>query len=97
MHLSVGCDLPIKRRRDAQLGGKMGHSRLNNTLNVIGKHPTEKCDYCQEKETVEHVLIQCRRYQRERENLSVIPSPVAMHLAPMVTLVDQFCTHNAPV
>lgn len=32
----------------------------------------------------------------KREPVSVIPSPVAMHVAPMVTLVDQFCTHNAP-
>jgi hypothetical protein len=42
---------------------------MNKTLNVIGKHPTGKCGYCQEIETVEHVLIQCGQYERERERL----------------------------
>ena len=44
-------------------------ARLNKTLNVIGKHPTGKCDYCQETETVEYVLLQCGQYQRESERL----------------------------
>jgi hypothetical protein len=26
---------------------RVGHRRLNKTLNVIGKHPTGKCDYLQ--------------------------------------------------
>ena len=47
----------------------MGHIRLNKTLNVIGKYPTGKCDYCLESETVEHVLLPCGPYQREREML----------------------------
>ena len=47
----------------------MGHSQLNKTLHVIGKHPTGKCDYCQETETVEQVLLQCGQYQRESERL----------------------------
>jgi hypothetical protein len=36
---------------------------------VTGKHPTGKCDYCQETETVEQVSLQCGQYQRERERL----------------------------
>lgn len=36
---------------------RVGHSQLNKTLKVIGKHPTGKCDYYQETETVEHVLV----------------------------------------
>jgi hypothetical protein len=32
----------------------VGHCQLNKSLNVIGKHPTGKCDYCQETETMEH-------------------------------------------
>jgi hypothetical protein len=46
---------------------RVGHSQLNKYLNVIGKRPTGKCDYCQETETVEQVLLQCGQYQRERE------------------------------
>ena len=47
----------------------VGHSQLNKTLHVIGKHPTGKCEYCQETETVEHVLIQYGHYWRERERM----------------------------
>ena len=25
---------------------RVGHSQLNKTLHVIGKHPTGKCEYC---------------------------------------------------
>jgi hypothetical protein len=42
----------------------VGHSQLNKSINVIGKY-----DYCQETESVEHVLLQCGQYQRERERL----------------------------
>jgi hypothetical protein len=45
----------------------VGHSWLNKTLHVMGKHPAGRWDYCQEMETVEHVLIQCGQYERERE------------------------------
>ena len=48
---------------------RVGHSQLNKSINVIGKHPTGKYDYCQETESVEHVLLQCGQYQRERERL----------------------------
>lgn len=29
---------------------------------LLGKHNTGKCDYCEEEETVEYVLLQCRKY-----------------------------------
>ena len=31
---------------------KIGHSALNRTLHLMGKHPTGLCDNCQEEETV---------------------------------------------
>ncbi len=34
---------------------------------MIGKHQTGLCEECQEEESVEHVILHCRRYQRERE------------------------------
>ncbi|KAG5847791.1 hypothetical protein ANANG_G00129960, partial [Anguilla anguilla] len=45
---------------------RIGHSNLNSTLFIIGKHPTGYCEQCQESETVEHVLIECRKYEQER-------------------------------
>lgn len=48
---------------------RLGHTRLNKTLQLIGKHPTGLCEYCQEEESVEHVLCHCRKYNTEREIL----------------------------
>lgn len=44
---------------------RLGHSGLNSTMHIIGKHPTELCDWCGIRETVEHVLIKCNRYSKE--------------------------------
>jgi hypothetical protein len=46
---------------------RVAHSLLNKSLNVIGTHPTGKCDYCQETEMVEHVLLQCGQIKYEGE------------------------------
>lgn len=35
---------------------RVGHSQLNKSLILKGKHPTGNYDYCQETETVQHVL-----------------------------------------
>jgi hypothetical protein len=51
---------------------RVGHSQLNKSVNVIGKHPTGKCDYCQETETVEHVLLQCGQYQRKERGWDLV-------------------------
>ena len=48
---------------------RLGHSALNKTLQLIGKHQNGLCEECQEDETVEHVLVVCRRYETERETL----------------------------
>ncbi len=49
----------------------MGHTGLNSTLHIIGKHPTGLCDWCGVKETVEHEIIQCKGYMVERSKLIV--------------------------
>ena len=60
----------MDRREEAFLTRlRVGHSQLNKSLHVTGKHPTGRCDYCQETETVENVLIQCGQYDRETERL----------------------------
>lgn len=47
----------------------MGHSHLNETLRIMGKHPTGMCIQCQEYETVEHVLISCGKSAQERQEM----------------------------
>jgi ribonuclease HI len=48
---------------------RLGHTRLNSTLHLISKHPTGLCEVCEVSETIEHVLMKCRRYNVERKEL----------------------------
>jgi len=41
---------------------RLGHSAINNTLHLIGTHPTGLCDHCQE-ESGEHAVVYCVRYR----------------------------------
>ena len=51
---------------------RVGHTYLNDTLHLIGKKSNNKSEGCGEKENVEHVLMNCRTYESERENLKRI-------------------------
>ena len=56
------------RREDIVLSRlRMGHCALNKTLKLLGKHQTGLCEGCQEEESVEHVVLRCRRYEGQRE------------------------------
>ena len=46
---------------------RLGHCALSKTLKMIGKHQTGLCEGCQGEESVEHVLLQCRKYRAQRE------------------------------
>jgi len=48
---------------------RLGHTGLNSNLHIIGKHETGMCPYCEEIETVTHVLLICRQYHEEREKI----------------------------
>ena len=48
---------------------RIGHSNLNGTLFITGNHPTGMCEQCQEAETVEHILITCRKFIKERQEM----------------------------
>ena len=50
---------------------RLGHSGLNKTLKVIGKHEDGLCERCQVEESVQHVIMDCREYVRERERMRV--------------------------
>ena len=45
-----------------------GHSNLNR-IHIIGRHPTGLCERCQVPETLEHVLVNCRKYTSERKDM----------------------------
>ena len=36
-------------------------------MKLIGKHESGLCEGCQEEESVHHVLLECREYERERD------------------------------
>ena len=45
------------------------HTGLNQTLHKMGKHPTGKCTLFSQSETVEHVILQCKKYNNDRNHL----------------------------
>ena len=48
---------------------RIGHTGLNQTLFVLGKSGTDRCE-CGKTETVEHVLMECERYTEKRMRLA---------------------------
>ena len=42
---------------------------LNDTLFKIGKHPNGLCSYCNKAENVQHFILECRQFERERIKL----------------------------
>ncbi len=56
------------RREDAVMTMlRLGHGSLNNTLKMMGKHQTGLCEGCREEESVEHIIINCKRYETQRQ------------------------------
>ncbi|MGL4646544.1 MAG: hypothetical protein ACRCVL_05455 [Cetobacterium sp.] len=49
---------------------RLGHTGLNTTLYRIGRHPTGLCTECKVLETVKHVLLDCKKYEEGRAELS---------------------------
>ncbi len=45
---------------------RMGHTGLNSTLALMGKHENGMCDV---SETVEHVLFECSKYDDQRNSV----------------------------
>lgn len=72
IHKKVGVLRPTSRsRREENVFSRMrfGHTSLNSNLHRIQKHADGNCVYCGYPETVDHVFIQCPRYQENRQSL----------------------------
>lgn len=68
--VSGGRRVSRRRREEAIITRlRIGHTGLNKTLNMIGKHQTGKCECCGELESVEHVLLLCAAYEEERKKI----------------------------
>ena len=62
-------NLKSGRRDDVVLTRlRLGHCGLASNLNVVGKHPDGLCE-CGSPETVQHVILACSKYTRERQQL----------------------------
>ncbi|KAG8928197.1 hypothetical protein FRC01_006320, partial [Tulasnella sp. 417] len=48
---------------------RTGHIALNFYLHRFARHNTPLCPTCEEPETVEHFILDCARYRRERSTL----------------------------
>lgn len=48
---------------------RFGHTGLNSTLLIMRKHVDGNCLHCNCHETVEHVFLQCPKYEEERQHL----------------------------
>uniref|UniRef100_A0A8C1TCJ5 RNA-directed DNA polymerase from mobile element jockey n=1 Tax=Cyprinus carpio TaxID=7962 RepID=A0A8C1TCJ5_CYPCA len=48
---------------------RFGHTGLNSTLAIMGKHENGMCDACDVLETIEHVFFKCNKYHDERNSL----------------------------
>ncbi len=65
----------------------IGQCLLNQCLHRMGKHETGKCDKCGHAESIEHVLIVCDAYERERFLLNqALRSLGINNLSPQVML-----------
>ena len=58
----------IRRKEEVIYRMRIGHTFLNSTLFILEKHQSGLCS-CQEPETVQHVLMSCRKYDRQRQDL----------------------------
>lgn len=67
-----------RREEDVITRLRFGHTYLNSSLYLMRKHQTGQCEYCGERETVEHIFMQCVKYRRHREELKAYMSKSGM-------------------
>ena len=83
---AISFNLPNRRDEIVYHRLLLGKVRLNSYLKTIGKHPTGLCSTCNQPETVEHFLIFCPLWAREREQLKTRLKINAVTLKQVLTL-----------
>lgn len=68
---------------------RIGHTRLNHSLFEIGKHESGKCIYCNQPETIEHVLMECEKYGKERLKLINEVKNMGVESFSMISLLNE--------
>lgn len=63
---SAGSSGRNRKEERVMTGIRNGHTGLNSSLHVLIKHNNGKCDFCEEDEAVNHVLLFCQRYESVR-------------------------------
>lgn len=58
-----------KREEDVVSRMRLGHTGLNRTLFIMKKHVDGICEYCNNQETLEHVIMYCPKYHQARQRL----------------------------
>lgn len=48
---------------------RFGHTGLNISLFKIGMHATVNCIYCNQEETIKHIMISCKKYRKQKYSL----------------------------
>ena len=48
---------------------RLGHVGVNQYFHRFNMSNTENCNYCQASETIEHLLLACRKYQEQKRSL----------------------------
>lgn len=67
-HVGVGIKVSRNQREEAvMIHLKIRHTGLNKTLHIIGKHPTGICAYCNQPESVQHVVMECSQKKGTRQ------------------------------
>ena len=66
---------------------RIGHSELNANMYRFNQAENPNCNRCQVPETVEHFLMSCRRFTRERQNLFTALRIKGIHNISMTTIL----------
>lgn len=79
---------------------KSGHAFTNEFLHRIGKSDNNKCSFCSEAspQTVKHLMLECRKWRREREKMMIEIKKSGSHLnRKNIRIQDLFADHKATV
>lgn len=63
---------------------RTGHTTTKERKHQWGWEPNDRCDYCEEKEDIQHLLYYCPRFNMERSEF-----PVLEYCKPLETMLKE--------